>query len=160
MPSFFYCLLLEGLVRHNSKIDHMNTKIVTTVVAENTQDNYLTNIRAANHSVIADEPKDLGGMDTAPSPVDYLCMSLASCKTITLRMYVQRKKWNIENIKVKVSLERAEEGGNVSHTFHAEISVDETVSAEQRERLVHIAKACPISKLLSKQNYVQTILAT
>jgi putative redox protein len=75
-------------------------------------------------------------------------------------MYVERKQWNIQNIKVKVSLERADTEGMVTHTFRAEIFVDEPVPNEQKERLLYIAKACPISKLLSKQNEVITKLAT
>lgn len=136
-----------------------DTKIISTASAENTGASYATNLHAANHNAIADEPIIVGGKDMGPAPGDYLCMSLASCKAITLRMYVQRKKWDIASIKVKVSLERLETEGTVKHTFHAEISVDETTPAEQKERLVNIAKACPISKLLSKQSEVVTKLA-
>jgi putative redox protein len=136
-----------------------NTNIISTVYAENTGASYATDLHAANHIAIADEPTNVGGKDIGPAPGDYLCMSLASCKAITLRMYVQRKKWNINNIKVTVSLERLETEGTAKHIFHAEISVDETTPAEQKERLVYIAKACPISKLLSKQNEVVTRLA-
>ncbi|MDQ6901461.1 MAG: OsmC family protein [Bacteroidota bacterium] len=35
-----------------------------------------------------------------PAPGDYLCATLASCKAITLRMYPDHKKWNVEKIKV------------------------------------------------------------
>ncbi len=138
----------------------LNTKIIATANAVNNGAAYATNLEVANHKAIADEPQSAGGEDTAPSPFDYLCMSLASCKAITLRMYVKRKKWDIQNIKVKVSLERIEAEGNVTHTFYAEISGDETISAEQKERLIYIAKACPISKLLSKQNNVVTKFST
>jgi putative redox protein len=133
-----------------------DTKIISTATAENSGDAYASTLHAAGHFAIADEPAIVGGKDTGPSPGEYLCMSLASCKAITLRMYVQRKKWNLENIKVKVSLEKLEAEGAVTHIFHAEIIVDETIPAEQKERLLYIAKACPISKLLSKQNEVVT----
>jgi putative redox protein len=134
----------------------LNTKIIATVNAENNGSTYATNLNAAGHIAIADEPESAGGKDTGPSPVDYLCMSLASCKAITLRMYVERKKWDIQNIKVEVSLERVEAEGSATHVFYAEISADETISPEQKERLITIAKACPISKLLGKQNEVVT----
>jgi putative redox protein len=115
-------------------------------------------VEAGEHKAIADEPIIIGGKDMGPSPGDYLCMSLASCKAITLRMYVQRKKWDIQNITVKVSLKRIDTEGVTSHTFYAQIIVDNSIPQEQKERLIYIAKACPISKLLSKQNEVVTIL--
>ena len=130
--------------------------IIATVLAENSGTDYVTQLKAGKHEVIADEPIGVGGKDAGPAPGDYLCMSLASCKAITLRMYVQRKKWKIENIKVKVSLEKLEVEGVATHVFHAVVMVDETTPAEQKERLLYIAKACPISKLLGKQNEVVT----
>jgi len=133
-----------------------NTNIISTVTAENNGDAYATNLLAATHHAIADEPIGVGGKDKGASPGDYLCMSLASCKAITLRMYVQRKAWNIQTISVKVSLERLNVEGIVTHTFHAEISVDNNTPTEQKERLLQIAKACPISKLLSKENQILT----
>jgi putative redox protein len=136
-----------------------DANIIATVVAENNSDALTTNVQAGEHKAIGDEPISIGGKDMGPSPGDYLCMALASCKAITLRMYVQRKKWDIQNITVRVSLERLDEGGITSHTFYAQILVDTSVPQEQKERLIYIAKACPISKLLSKQNEVVTTLA-
>jgi putative redox protein len=135
-----------------------DANIIATVVAENNSDTYTTNVEAGEHKAIADEPITIGGKDMGPSPGDYLCMALASCKAITLRMYVQRKKWDIQNITVTVSLERMDTDGITSHTFYAQIIVDNSIPQEQKERLIYIAKACPISKLLSKQNEVVTTL--
>jgi putative redox protein len=135
-----------------------DANIIATVVAESNSDTYTTNVQAGEHKAVADEPITIGGNDMGPSPGDYLCMALASCKAITLRMYVQRKKWDIQNITVKVSLERLDTEGIISHTFYAQIIVDDSVAHEQKERLIYIAKACPISKLLSKQNEVVTTL--
>jgi putative redox protein len=136
-----------------------DANIISTVVAENNSPAYTTNLQAGNHRAIADEPVIIGGQDIGPAPGDYLCMALASCKAITLRMYIQRKKWDIQNITVKVSLERLDGVGITSHTFYAQIIVDDSVPQEQKERLIQIAKACPISKLLSKQNEIVTTLA-
>jgi putative redox protein len=129
---------------------------IATAYAENKGESYTTGLKAGTHTAVADEPVAVGGKDAGATPGDYLCMSLASCKAITLRMYVQRKKWDIGNITVKVSLERQETDGSITHTINAEIFIDQPIPAEQKERLVYIAKACPISKLLSKQNEVVT----
>ena len=134
-------------------------KIIATAEVTNKDENYTSTVRVNQHQLLVDEPLEKGGKDAGPGPGDYLCAALASCKAITLRMYVQRKKWDIQNITVKVSLERLDGVGITSHAFYAQIIVDDSVPEDQKERLIQIAKACPISKLLSKQNEIVTTLA-
>ena len=88
--------------------------------------------------------KILGGADTAPAPDELLEAALASCTAITLRMYAERKAWMILSIEVSVSLERIE-----GKTFFTrQITIHGEVAEEQKQRLLQIAKACPVSKTL------------
>jgi putative redox protein len=128
----------------------LSKKIVATGVAENKGELYATELTVNQHKLLSDEPLDVGGKDLAPAPGDFLCMGLASCKAITLRMYVDRKKWKVDSIKVKVNLEKKDEDGNTHHTFFCEIFATGELDEEQKQRLLHISKACPVSKLLSK----------
>src|ERR1044072_1148470 len=57
-----------------------------------------------NGQFIADEPEVQGGKDTGPDPFTLLLSSLASCTLITLRMYIHRKNWDIQNIVVNANL--------------------------------------------------------
>lgn len=118
--------------------------------AENTGETYKTEMRTRHHVLIADEPVAVGGEDKGPAPGDYLCMSVASCKVITMRMYANRKNWKVDSIKVKVSLVKgaAMETGN--NTFFSEINIVGEISEENKIRMMEIANACPINKLLSK----------
>src|SRR6187402_2311015 len=68
-------------------------------------DQYYTKLKAGTHTVHADEPLENGGKDLAPGPGEYLRMALASCTAITLRMYANRKGWDVEKIQVTVSNE-------------------------------------------------------
>ena len=131
---------------------------LATALASNYGENYKTQLQAHEHTAIADEPVSLGGKDEGPSPADYLCMALASCKAITLRMYVQRKNWEVENINVNVQLQKEDLSGSSSNKFICEVSFSGNVSEEQKQRLLHIAKACPVSKLLTKVNEVDTTI--
>ncbi len=133
-------------------------KIIATAEAENRGEVYKTDMNVHQHTVIADEPPQYGGKDTGPSPTDYLCMALASCKVITLRMYAQRKNWNVEQIKVKVDLIKGSSNPLSSHTFYSEISVAGSLTEEQKKRLLEISKACPIHKLLMKPSEMVTVI--
>jgi putative redox protein len=107
-------------------------------------DLYKTQLTARTHSVTADEPLDVGGKDLGPRPGDFLRMSLASCTAITLRMYANRKNMDIKQIDVTVS-----NGPTTDKTvYQTEIQITGNVTAEERERLMLIAKKCPVHKIL------------
>ncbi|RYE55432.1 MAG: OsmC family peroxiredoxin [Sphingobacteriales bacterium] len=124
--------------------------------AHNKGELFATVMEANGHMLVADEPREFGGKNTGPSPGDYLCMSLASCKAITLRMYITRKQWKVDSIHINVKLIRGTELASGMNTFYCEITVPGEVSADQQKRLQEIAKVCPISRMLGKQNEVIT----
>ena len=113
---------------------------------------YRVQLDNGRHLFEADEPVEQGGQDTAPTPEELLEASLASCTAITLRMYADRKQWNLETINVDVQLERTE--GKTSFTRN--ITLKGNLDAEQKERLLQIAKLCPVSKTLSGSIEINT----
>ncbi|PHO00830.1 osmotically inducible protein OsmC, partial [Rhodobacteraceae bacterium 4F10] len=56
-----------------------------------------------NHFAVIDEPLDKGGDDNGPTPVEYLLTAIGSCVSITLRMYAERKGWDLGRVTVNVS---------------------------------------------------------
>lgn len=105
---------------------------------------YRVKLQNGRHEFSVDEPKDMGGEDTGPAPDELLEASLASCTAITLRMYADRKKWPVAEIMVTVILERKDN----KTIFSRKIVINGTVDEGQRQRLLEIAKACPVSKTL------------
>jgi len=132
----------------------VSVKYFGSADAENKDGHYTTSMQASGHALIADEPIEVGGNNVGPTPGDYLCMALASCKAITLRMYVQRKLWNVGTISVNVKLAKSDQAPSGMNTFYCEINVTGDIDADQQKRLQDIAKMCPVSKLLSKQSEV------
>jgi putative redox protein len=106
---------------------------------------YRAEIRNGRHVLTADEPLNLGGGDTGPAPDELLEAALASCTAITLRMYANRKEWPVNEINVAVLLERKDDKTFFTRNIQVEGALDEV----QKERLLQIAKACPVSKTLS-----------
>ena len=126
--------------------------IIASALAENNGEIYRTELKINQHLLIADELQSAGGKDEGPAPGDYLCMSLASCKAITLRMYAQRKDWKVDIIKVKVNLVKGSDMESGNNTFFSEVDIKGDLNDEQKSRLLQIAKACPIDKLLIKSS--------
>lgn len=116
---------------------------------------YRTHIQAGAHSLYADEPIADGGGDTGASPYQLLLASLGSCTVITLQMYAQRKGWNIG---VQASLNLIREADTT--TIYREISLSGELDATQRERLLQVAKACPVAKILSGSVVIQSSLVS
>ena len=107
------------------------------------------------HSWIADEPGRVGGGDTGPEPASLLLASLGACTSITLKMYAKRKEWPLEAVHVELSMKSAAEGTNIDRR----IALKGALSDEQRERLLQIANACPMHKVLSGAIHIASRLA-
>ncbi|MBT3606028.1 MAG: alpha/beta fold hydrolase [Candidatus Latescibacteria bacterium] len=127
---------------------------------------YRTNITVNGHTLVADEPQELGGTDQGPTPYDLLLSSLGSCTAITLRMYADRKNWPLENIDIslthsKVHAQDCEEcetkTGQIDH-IKREIDLTGSLDAEQRARLLEIADRCPVHRTLQQEIVVKTEL--
>ncbi len=118
---------------------------------------YQCTIEWRNGKFFADEPVKSGGQDTGPDPYTLLLSSLASCTLATLRMYIDRKEWNITDIAVRVNMFQSKQGEDTTTFLDRDISFPNSeVSAEQKNRLTEIAQNCPVSKILEGTTKVRT----
>lgn len=117
---------------------------------------YAVELRMGPHTAPADEPAELGGGDTGPAPDELLLSALGACTAITLRMYAQRKQWPLEAVDVALAfLTRDKEHTVIERRVHLQGPLDD----EQRARLLQIANACPVHRLLTGNVDVPTVLA-
>lgn len=107
------------------------------------------------HRWSGDEPAELGGGDTAPTPFQLLCSSLGACTAITVQMYAARKQWPLAGISVRVVLDKAADGANV---FTRSIVLEGALDDEQRARLLDIANKCPTHRLLTGTIRIESAL--
>ncbi len=105
---------------------------------------YRVTLQNGRHEFLSDEPVDIGGEDAGPAPDELLEAALASCTVITLRMYADRKNWPVTEIDVTISLERT----LAKTIFTRNITIRGSVDEVQKQRLLEIAKSCPVSKTL------------
>ena len=135
------------------------TNIIASAEAENKGEAYTTRVSVREREYIVDEPKVLSGNDEGAAPAEYVCMALASCKAITLRMYAKRKGWALGEINVKVDMVKGTQLPSGVTTFFCTVKFSGALTAEQEGRLLHIARVCPVDRLLSKPNQIVTVIS-
>ncbi|HEX3316734.1 MAG TPA: OsmC family protein [Solirubrobacteraceae bacterium] len=116
------------------------------VASRRSSDRYRHDIRIRDHVVSADEPRDAGGDNTAPSPQELLAASLASCTAVTMEMYAAHKGWDVGEVEVSAEYTPAERGCPTS--FRTILRFPNHLSDEQVERLRAIAAKCPVHRTL------------
>ncbi|MDQ2069753.1 bifunctional alpha/beta hydrolase/OsmC family protein [Natronospira bacteriovora] len=127
---------------------------------------FLSHVRAGRHSLIADEPANVGGSDQGPTPYDLLGAALGSCTGMTLAMYARHKQWSLEQTDVQVSHDRIhardcedceKEEGKVDR-FTRTIRIKGKLDSSQRQRLLEIADRCPVHRTLENEIRIETRL--
>ncbi|MDC1162001.1 alpha/beta fold hydrolase [Tenacibaculum sp.] len=123
------------------------------------EDNFTTTIQSKTHTFIADEPTSVGGDDFGPSPYEFLNAALISCTAMTLKLYAERKKWDLQEVFVYVTYSK-------KHSDALNIEVDKPVyldhiskklkfvgnlDEKQKNRLKEIASKCPVHKTLASE---------
>lgn len=98
------------------------------------------------HTWFGDEPTDLGGGDSGPSPFELLMSAVGACTTITVQMYARRKMWPLESVTVDLKFEKATPGN--PSLMYAEVTLHGDLSREQRDRLLDIAGKCPVKRAI------------
>ncbi|HEX4851695.1 MAG TPA: (4Fe-4S)-binding protein [Puia sp.] len=101
-----------------------------------------------NGKFVSDEPPSVGGNDEGPDPYTLLLSSLASCKLITLRMYIDRKGWEIDRIAIRTNLYFEKKLEVETTIIDCDILFLSPVTEEQKTRLLEISKNCPVSKII------------
>jgi putative redox protein len=118
---------------------------------------YLCKISWRNGEFIMDEPENIDGKDLGPDPYSTLLASLAGCTLSTLRMYIDRKGWDIPEITIALNMSQ-ESAPELETTISRTISFSSEISEEQKERLLLIAEKCPVSKILKSKVTINTKL--
>jgi uncharacterized OsmC-like protein/alpha-beta hydrolase superfamily lysophospholipase len=106
-------------------------------------------VRAGKHLLFADEPADIGGLDSGPSPFQLLAGALAACMTMTVRLYADQKNWALKRTRTAVGHAR-ELDQAPRDRFDVRLTLDGELDAEQRIRLVEIAGKCPVHRALTE----------
>ncbi|RUL78980.1 OsmC family protein [Dyella choica] len=107
--------------------------------------NYKHHIRTGPFELVTDEPVTRGGQGEGPAPYDYYLAALASCTAITLRMYAEKKGWELGEFRADLSLSRDESG---RMRIHRLLYSDQSLSDDQWRRLLEIVANTPVTRTM------------
>ena len=116
-------------------------------------------IEAGPHRMVADEPASAGGTEAGPTPYDFLAAGLGACTSMTLRVVAAKENIPLEGAEITVANDRMyakdcadclTPNGYI-HRFTVEIKLIGNLTPEQRERMLAVAKRCPVHKTLTSE---------
>ena len=134
------------------------------VVARTNIGGFRTEVAAGSHALIADEPVAVGGTNLGPTPYGLLSAALATCTTMTLKMYASLKKLDMRSATVRVTHDKVHakdcadcesETGKIDE-FRREIAFEGDLSDAEIKRLMEIADKCPVHRTLHGEVKVRT----
>jgi uncharacterized OsmC-like protein/alpha/beta superfamily hydrolase len=131
----------------------------TVTVTETGAGKFQQAITIGPHRLTGDEPLAAGGLDSGPSPYDYLLAALGSCKSMTVRIYAEHKKLPLERVSVTLShskihaqdCEECETREGKIDRIDVALTFDGQLTDEQRARLLEIADKCPVHRTLTSE---------
>ncbi|MBR9846350.1 MAG: OsmC family protein [Algicola sp.] len=128
------------------------------------EDNFTTKIQTAKHNFIADEPTTIGGDDFGPSPYDFLSAGLAACTVMTLKLYAERKQWDLQEVYAYITYSKKhsedlmldlEKPSRIDHLLKKLVFVGD-LDSSQKQKLKEIASKCPVHKTLITDTIIET----
>lgn len=152
-------IIAQWASRYLDTKEEKKLKTTKQVVSKIGNEDFTTNIMAAGHPLVADEPESVGGNNFGPSPYDLLLSSLGACTSMTLRMYADRKKWDLQEVIVHLDYGKVkDETGAKVDTIDKTIQLIGDLDEKQRNRLLEIADKCPVHKTLHSTISIKSVL--
>jgi putative redox protein len=123
------------------------------------QEGFRQEITAGAHTLLSDEPSEAGGRDAGPDPYELLLAALGACTSMTIRMYADRKQWSLEGVRVELEHEKVhardcaecETTDGFVDSIRKRIYLSGDLTAEQAERLLSVARRCPVHLTLTRE---------
>jgi putative redox protein len=136
------------------------------LVAETGGGRFQAQVTMGPHTLLADEPTDMGGLGSGPNPYDLLAAALGACKVMTARLYAERKGWPATKLSTNVAHNKihakdcaeCETREGMVDAFDVTLTIEGDLDDEQRARIAEIADRCPVHRTLMGEVRIRTTL--
>lgn len=134
------------------------------VVRETRASKFQNTVSIGPHQLLADEPAAAGGEDSGPGPYDFVLAGLGSCKSMTMRLYADRKSFPLERATVTLSHSKVyakdcaecETKEGMLDQIEVAIGLEGPLDVDQRKRILEIADKCPVHRTLTSEIRIVT----
>jgi uncharacterized OsmC-like protein/fermentation-respiration switch protein FrsA (DUF1100 family) len=134
------------------------------VVRETRNSKFQQTVSVGPHRLLADEPVAAGGEDSGPGPYDFLLAALGACKSMTMRLYADRKSLPLERATVTLHHSKihaqdcaeCETREGMLDQIDVAIGLEGPLDVEQRKRILEIADKCPVHRTLTSEIRIVT----
>lgn len=149
---------------HAQQVTQRPSVKANRVIVREQDKKFTREIFTAHHQLISDEPLEMNGANLGPNPYELLLAALGSCTSMTLRMYANHKKLDLQDIEVELhhskihakDCESCEEQESLIDQITRTITLTGQLNNQQRERLLEIVDKCPVHKTLENQINIVT----
>jgi putative redox protein len=167
--AFYVAEVISSWVKRYVEIKKVEIEIKDTqgeqvLVYHETIVPFTNHIYTKTHHIYGDEPINFGGDDLGLSPYELLNAAIGSCTVLTLKLYAQRKQWNLKEVFVYLSYYKKhaselnldiEEMGQLDH-ITKKIKLVGNLTEEQKNKLKEIASKCPVHKTVANKVHFNT----
>lgn len=120
-----------------------------------TDEGYRVKLTTTRHEWFGDTAGE-GGSDMGPNPEEMLLGALGSCTVMTLHMYADRKKWDLQKVEIDLELEKVKAAdydgydgdAKFVNVLRQNLIFHGNLDDEQRARLMEIAEKCPVHRVI------------
>jgi uncharacterized OsmC-like protein/fermentation-respiration switch protein FrsA (DUF1100 family) len=134
------------------------------VVSETRNSKFQNTVSIGPHRLLADEPAAAGGEDTGPGPYDFLLTALGACKSMTMRLYADRKSFPLERATVTLTHSKihaqdcaeCETKEGMLDQIDVLIGLEGPLDTDQYKRIIEIADKCPVHRTLTSEIRILT----
>ena len=114
-------------------------------------------IKAREHTIVCDQPRETGGFDEGMTPPELLLASLGSCAAYYAAEYLHRHKLATEGTRVHVFAEKERNPARMDQ-FRIELEVPVGLNAEHLKGVEDAVHRCLIHNTLMNPPRIETVV--
>ena len=115
-------------------------------------------VKRGQHVLISDEPKEVGGTDKGPSPLDYFMAAVGFCENVTFARYAMLNGLDFDSLETSVRghWDRRGQGDftEIEPAFTDFVVETKVISSDSLEKIRQVAKTvhkrCPMHSTITK----------